>query len=344
MVPLYALEDPPPMPDGVPFLAGWLGDAGFKSTMVTANGYFGPLVNTAQGFDDVRTTKTQGALEVWDIARSRAQRSAKHRYLHLHFMEPHMLYTPPEAYLDGLDALPEVPYDFTTRSGVQEITAAMNANPAVLTDEQIENLREHYRVRYKAEIRWFDDQLRDIWAGLDDEGLLDDTLVVFWTDHGEAFWENDIRGHANHMYRTENDAVAFFWAKNLKGGSYSEPVAGIDLTPTILDVFGLDRPAEVTGYALGEAPDDRIRHGFANTLLGPIHSARKGDLKLIYRWSNGQLRAYDLASDPDELQNLARVPLAPEFAELWEAMVERIEMVEPAVAKDPRGWTVNWPE
>lgn len=347
MIPFYAGGKPVPFPGAghprgpTPFLATWLGEAGFRSALVTGNPFLGPEGGNDQGYDSVDVLGPGS--EVWDRAFQVAPRS-KHRFLHVHLMEPHLPYSAPAEYLVGLDALPPLPIDQDLASwdGAWAAAGLVGRNPPVLTPDEIAVVTAHLRVRYEGEIRYADHLLEQAWARLDDEGLLDDTLVVFWTDHGEAFWEHDVFAHANHLFREENDAVAFFWAKNLEPRVVSDPMEGPDLAPTVLEVFGLPRPESMTGSPLGETPPDRIRHAFANTLLGPVHSARQGRYKLVYAWQTGRLHAFDLEADPRERDNLAvGDTLGPEHLALWLAMQPRIEAVAPFVADDPRGWKPN---
>jgi hypothetical protein len=94
----------------------------------------------------------------------------------------------------------------------------------------------------------------------------------------------------------------------------------------------------MTGYPLGEAPDDRERYSFTVARLGAAQSVRSGDLKLAFNWSGG-LRFYDLAVDPEEAVD-AYDPADPRVAELWSSLGPRVRMAQPLAPEFP----IRWPE
>ena len=58
--------------------------------------------------------------------------------------------------------------------------------------------------------------VRSVWADFEDRVLLDDTLVAFWTDHGESFGEHDDQFyHGVSLYDSENRSTAAFWAQDI---------------------------------------------------------------------------------------------------------------------------------
>jgi arylsulfatase A-like enzyme len=342
------------IPSPEPMLASWLGDAGYSSLLVTSNAWFGAAYGNAQGYDRIRTPGHVRAETVWEEA-SRAMDPAQGGaalpspwYLHLHFFEPHRPYTAPPEYILGLEDLPPIAFDLSTAAGQEEADVAIGQDPPVLTTDEIDAIQTSMRLRYAGEVRWLDDGLKAVWAELEAQGLLDDTLVVFWTDHGEELWEHGPPGHGYLMHRGENDGAAIFWAKNIVPGSWAGPTQAIDLTPTVLALFGIDPPVGPTGYPVGTAPPDRARFAFTDAHLGPVQTVRKGTGLMHFRWMTGgpdaALEYYDLATDPRELNDLYD-PAAPsdEVRELWSLLRPQIEAAEPWIADDPRGWSIVWP-
>lgn len=310
-------ENRPPVPDGTPFLATWLGEQGFTSVIVSANDWLSDTWGNTQGYDqmlrpggaaiavhETGTTALQDALDEGDHDRW---------FLHLHFMEPHAAYTPDPTLVELPPGTPDWPEDLTHRPTHYD---ARDAWPSMTPEEQ-DLLEVHLRALYAAEVRTLDQRFEVIWGDMDDAGLLDDTLVVFWNDHGEQFWEHGNQTHAYDLNPPENDGIALFWAKNIVPARHTGPTASIDLVPTVLDAFGFDIPAEVTGYALGSAPEDRSRFSEVLARLGGVNAIEKNGLKLQFRWL-GTIKFWDRNVDPLQ-QNELYDPenIDPRVHDLW---------------------------
>ncbi|GAA2823382.1 sulfatase family protein [Kribbella solani] len=92
----------------------------------------------------------------------------------------------------------------------------------------------------------------DHWAGglldqLDDDGIADNTIVVFWSDHGLGM----PRGK---RWATElgfREPLIMRWPAKIRAGStYAEPVALMDLAPTMLALCGLEVPEHLHGEVI----------------------------------------------------------------------------------------------
>ena len=286
------------MPETTPTLAGRLSGAGYRTMLVTTSSWFSADHNADVGFDssekvlDARTTAVfERGLERLEQARDAGQEPW---YLHLHVREPHPMYTPPEAYLAGLEGLPELPFDVT------DTTYANGELWPDMTEEERATLESVLRVRYDGEVRWMSDQLTEQFAALAEAGMLDDTLVVFWSDHGEQFWEHGEQTHGYGLHAEENDAVAIVWASNIVPARWDEPTSHIDLAPTVLALLGVDAAPEMTGVALGEAAPDRPQHGLVAGRRGVVQTVAQEGWKLGYHWETGARWLYDTTADPAE--------------------------------------------
>jgi arylsulfatase A-like enzyme len=317
-----------PVPQPTDFLATYLGRAGFHSILVSENSWMSPLWSNTQGYDyahNVAFGFGEWVFEEGLRRLDRAQRSGQvgdHWFLHVHLMEPHAPYTPPPVYLDGLDALEPIGVDLASRDAMYSANIERGLWPA----ELVENYDAHVKTRYQGEIRWLDDQIEAMLTRADDLGVLDDTLVVVWSDHGEAFWDHGVQSHAWTLHAEENDAVLFFWAKNIVPGSWSEPTAAIDLVPTLLGLHDQPIPEQVTGLPIGSAAPDRPRFAYADARGLPEHAVMVGDMKLIYGWG-GDVQLYDRAADPTEEDNLY-TPDHPDAISLWELLKPKVEQAE----------------
>jgi len=359
-VPGFSLAGPTePVPDGTPMLATWLGDAGFQSALVSTNKLFSSAHGNAQGFDTVilspRLGFTPASVAAEEaLVQLAALREAERRYVHLHLMEPHQPYDPPVEWLVGLDALPPIAYDLTTKEGHNQ--ALEDISYGRIDPATADNVAAHMRRRYQGELGWLDHQLGELWGTLEADGWLDDTLVVVWTDHGEQFYERGYQAHAWTLFAEENDGLFFLWSNGIEGASHEGPTSSIDIVPTVLERLGVAIPAEVDGLPLGQAPADRPRFALSKGKGGVFQSVQMGSDRLHFGWTDPAsappfapyahgVKRFDRATDPGELVDLA-APGDPRTQELWELLIPRIETVQ-GISGDaaflPAGYSLGGP-
>jgi arylsulfatase A-like enzyme len=317
-----------PLPRDTETIATWLGDAGYYTVLASGNSWFSSEWNTDAGFEWSFPASTGNATKLlwhglWPLLLARVTGRAPQFYLHLHLVEPHASYNPPDDYLDGLDDLPPIDVDLTVKDDHYDV----KADWPDMTPEEQALLEAHLRVRYDGELAYMDDQIEAIWTHLGELGLLRDTLVVFWTDHGEEFWEHGNQTHAYTLNTEENDALAIFWASNIEPARWQEPTGHVDVAPTILAALDLPIPEGLTGYPVGEAPPDRPLFGLAAGKIGVYQSVIQGGRKLMYGWNGSQKAFYLTDDDPDELVDLYD-PEDPDVLELWELLLPEVERAQ----------------
>ncbi len=322
-----------PVPPG-PSLARNLASHGFVTLIETTNTYLTAASGSAQGYTHHRFAGgTTSEIVARGIASVQEHTQDERWFLHLHLFEPHMPYLPPAAYLDEAGELPSTPWDMNSTAG-QNVAVALY-DRLLLKNQEI--VRAHMQTRYTADVRWLDDQLRDGWTTLTDAGLLDDTLVVLWTDHGEQFWERGHFAHAKTLGAEENDALLAFWATDLQPQAYAGPTHATDLVPTVLRGLALPRPEGLSGAVLGEAAPDRIRLVTTAGQRGVHQSVLRDGWKLTLDWE-GALQLHDRTTDHAEQLDVYD-PHHPEVEALWGALRPRVELLAPLVPEE----TVTWP-
>lgn len=341
MIPRIRDDERQPWPEGTPFLASHLRDIGFYSVLSTTNGFLSDRVGNEQGYQrwfypfDGRAL---GAFREGMTALQEVQEGglADRWFLHIHVVEPHAVYQPPGRYLEEVEELPPSLWNLSSRDTHYE---ARDLYPAMTTVDR-ELLKSHLEARYRAEARWLDDQLFQIHQELTTAGMLDDALLVLWSDHGEAFWEHGYQTHAYTLHAEETDAIAVMWARNIVPQAWTGPTHAIDLAPTLLNLWTGSVPEPMTGLPVGQAPADRPRFATAVARLGTMQSVQKDGWKLIFPWPGG-IRLYDRNKDPAERNNLYdAADLHPKAIELWQDLrpfVERTDVVMP-------DRQVRWPE
>lgn len=183
------------------------------------------------------------------------------------------------------------------------------------------------RYRYDSEVRFTDFWIGKLLEGLNTSLPMDDTLLVFISDHGESLGEHGYWGHGKNAYRPNLRVPMILSGPGIPDGRrVKTPVSLVDLTPTILELLKLPPLPEAAGESLvpmlagNPARQARPRFAFGDrpTALNKkqrdqyedplVASLEYGDLKAIFDFSRSRVEYYDLVRDPRELKPLAESP------------------------------------
>jgi arylsulfatase A-like enzyme len=172
--------------------------------------------------------------------------------------------------------------------------------------------------------------------------LLDNTLLVITSDHGEEFFEHGRFGHRWNLYETTLRIPLVMWAPGLvpSGTVVRTPVRIIDVMPTILELAGLPPSPEGMGRRLGAAmagdDSDLAPAMFAELTGGSLHleSLRGGREKLIVDFERSEVEYYDLEDDPHE-----REPLTRQSRQPVAGAIDRFQTLRRALAEYQRSLT-----
>ena len=223
-----------------------------------------------------------------------------------------------------------------------------------LYDEESALFGIRYSDVYDNAIRWTDGVMGFLLSSLADLGYLDQTLIVVTSDHGEAFGERGLEGHARKVYR-ETTEIPFFlsFPFRLEPGSVVETrTSNVDVWPTVLDLLGLEMPQpdgrsrlpEVLASARGEAPTDAAEPAIAHldqTWARPKMASRhtvavsEGTLRYVrVEQESGVIeQLYDANGDPREVRDRARED--PETLERLAALADAYLELRPDWGEAP---------
>jgi arylsulfatase A-like enzyme len=180
-----------------------------------------------------------------------------------------------------------------------------------------------YSDAYDNAVRWTDEQLGQLMAELFRLSLAEKTLVVFASDHGEAFGEHGSEGHARdvHYEVVVTPFILSFPFKLTPGIVVPEPTENIDVWPTILELVGLESLPEAdgksrAGWLIGdrtaEAAPVGISHldrswGQPKLDPNPIIGVQEGPYRLIHDAGDPTKdRLYNVEKDRLERVDMAR--------------------------------------
>jgi arylsulfatase A-like enzyme len=170
---------------------------------------------------------------------------------------------------------------------------------------------ERLRAIYDATVSYQDALLVQLVDRLAQWGILEQTLLVITSDHGQETWEDGRCGHGTSFRESVLGVpLLMHYPPLLAGGQMvSRGAEAVDLLPTLLRILGLGAPEHVQGQSLLELAQGAgyPQPMFASYEPGPgdaAHAVRVGSWKLLAGRA-GVAAVYDLAADPNEGRNLA---------------------------------------
>jgi arylsulfatase A-like enzyme len=192
-------------------------------------------------------------------------------------------------------------------------------------DEAAPEWGNSYSDSYDKSLEWTDRLIGVIVSRLEEVGELDNTLLVLMSDHGEAFQEHGIEGHARnlHVEVTTVPVLMVLPFRLQEPIRVKERVSNIDIWPTILDMLGLPPLPNADGRSLmplvlkaggigeGDPSLERVRIAHLDGRWGspkatdPRVAVQDGDKRLLWRKNTPRRnRFYDLSRDPGEHEDL----------------------------------------
>jgi len=269
-----------------------------------------------------------------------ARQPDKPFFLHVNFTAPHDPLLMPPGYEGKYDPAaiplppnfaPRHPFDHGNFDGRDEKLLPWPRTP--------EDVRADLAVYY-AVIEHMDEHLGRILAALEAGGQADRTIVIFTSDHGLAMGSHGLRGKQN-MYDHTVGTPLVMRGPGIPRGRRVDALCYLrDLYPTVCDLVGVEVPATVQGKSLapvlqGEA--DSV-HPCVFGHFGDVQRMIRTDRwKLVHYPQIGKHQLFDLAADPDELNDLASGPCRATLMAELRARLEawQREVGDPLVKSPP---------
>ena len=250
-------------------------------------------------------------------------------FLYLHYLDPHAPYRPPRWHPRRL-ALGRPDRSWVRQGQPDRIFRKLYEGEPDIPFSRAD--LAHFVALYDEEVLFFDTRLGELLGELRGRGLLERTLLVLLSDHGEELLDHGHFGHCRNLaYETLlRTPLVIRLPGGGSAGRLAGPVDNLDVVPTLLDYLGIDPgSAAFAGRTLrpwmeGGGPP-APRHHFA--LQGTVRSATDGRWKLLVDLASGEMSLYDLAADPGERRDRAeRRP--EEVRRLREALLRWVAATE----------------
>lgn len=259
------------LPDSLPTLAEYMRDAGYFTAAIGYNHFLTSKHNISQGFLEYnffpkpsigssfgarllqRLFPNQVPLKpsTHDLTKLAIQwleaNYEKDSFLWIHYYDPHLPYTPPADHLPTMEPPPAIGTKFSRLE-------------AIRTGLFVPSLTERKWIKalYEAEVRYVDDNIRELLDTLKRLNIYNESLIILTSDHGEEFWEHGGYEHGHTLYNE------LLWVpliiklpQSASKGQISTAVSTQSIMPTVLDVCGIDYDSK---YLSAESLSSLWRH------------------------------------------------------------------------------------
>jgi arylsulfatase A-like enzyme len=176
-----------------------------------------------------------------------------------------------------------------------------------------ENLIRQLKAHYYAEISFIDYNLGRLLRYLEEQKLLDNTMIIYASDHGEMLGDYYSFGKRCFLDSAARIPLLLQYPGGRRNHTCDTPVSLIDILPTLLDFADIPAEDDYCGESLFNIPGGTCQR---DTIFGQYeqegyaaYMALDGHYKYIYSAPDQKEFLFDLISDPEETRNKAYNPL-----------------------------------
>lgn len=264
------VADADTIPAGSATLAAQLRAAGYVTASIVSTPFVGRATGLDRGFDYMleypvvlRQVNTQTDRATDSAALNKVvfpwldRHHSEPFFLYAHSTDPHAPYDPPAPFESAFAKPSETStfeHEYSGFRSNHEYGGGAVINREMCRKAGIEPDRfmRQAEDRYDGEVLHNDRSFELLIEKLRRLGVLDNTLVIVLSDHGEEFWDHGWTAHGQSVYQELTHTLLLMWNPALfpHPRRISEPVQLIDVMPTILDLLALKAPPVVEGQSL----------------------------------------------------------------------------------------------
>ena len=270
--------------------------------------YIGPGTSKYTEYDEAVVSKTINWLE-----NKKKNNSTKPWCLYIGLVAPHFPLVVPQKYFDMYprETLPDIKLDpyrgYKMHPWISKQNELRNSN------NQFKNEEEKWAAisAYFGLCSFLDDNIGKIVTSVTENGFLDNTTIIYTSDHGDNVGARGLWGKSN-FYEESCSIPLILSGPKIKKGTCKTPVTLMDISETIVDHFSCESPNNGPGesiYKIADATYNNERIAFseyhASSSISGAYMIRKGRWKYIY-YVGFEPELFDLENDPDELSDLSQ--------------------------------------
>ena len=250
-------------------------------------------------------------------------------FLKVSFARPHSPYDPPQRWFDHYADKPlpkRVVGDWAAKYAPRS-DESEDLWHGDLGEAQVRTSRQGYY----GSVSFVDEQVGRLLEILERRGMLEDTLIIFCSDHGDMTGDHHLWRKSYAYDASARVPLLMRCPKGLcddmRGRSFDAPVELRDILPTFLDAAGgLEAPRPLDGRSLLDLTRGRgekwrewidLEHDICYDKQNHWSALTDGRVKYIYHAFDGTEQLFDLAQDPQELRDLAGDPAHADTLRLW---------------------------
>ncbi len=285
------------------------------------------ITNQLEYDDEVAFCATQ---RLYDYARCSDDPDRRPWCLTVSFTHPHDPYVARRKHWDLYDdcpaldpIVPSVPHN-RQDAHTRRLHDACDHSASEISPQHIRRARRGYF----ASISYVDDKIGELLAVLESTRMLDDTIILFCSDHGDMLGERGLWFKMS-FYEGSARVPLMIAGPGIPAGLITAPVSNLDVTATLCDLAGLEL-AGILPWTDGESLVP-LMHGAprqtpvlmeyaAEGSQAPLVAIREGRYKFIHCEIDPP-QLFELESDPHELENLAADPVNAGLVERFMAKV-----------------------
>ena len=186
-------------------------------------------------------------------------------FLGLGFKLPHLDWIAPKKYWDMYDRekIPLAEHDMAPKEGAAmglHASFELRVRDGIPKSGPIKGeLARTLKHAYLASVSYVDAQLGLMLAALEEEGVMDNTIIILWGDHGWHLGDMGVWGKAtNYEIATRVPMMISTpdMSKEVSGKKTDALVELVDMYPTLCDLAGIDQPKHLEGFSFKPLLDD----------------------------------------------------------------------------------------
>ena len=246
-------------------------------------------------------------------------------FLQIGFPGPHPPYDPSPRFME-LYKNTEIPIPVVTQDEINKQPKAQKILRDNMMEFNFDSVNWRYlpadnellkmRRHYAANVSMIDEKIGDIIKTLEKKGELDNTIVIFTSDHADALGDH---GHIQKwtMYDSVLRVPLIFWSPGMfQPKKIEDPVEFFDIAATIIDICNMKKPEDWDGVSLlplllGETSEVEDNVVYAELARDHIQTEaelivmrRDPEKKVVWYLNSDDGEFYDLKNDPNEINNL----------------------------------------